>query len=687
MSELLTRVRAQLAESEPEVRRRATQDVPLLPPEQACELLLVALADSDWRVRKEAAAVAPRVLPRTSVVFAVARALGEHEDIGLRNAAVEALVAIGPDAVPGAIDALARLEADGRKLVVEVLAGAPTLTGMRALATCLADPDPNVVLAAAEGLGRADLAGDEARELATHELAALIAEGPEALRLTALQSLRSLGVEVPWTLLEPLLHDPILRRAAIAAAGGTTVARAVRALAEACADPSTTHSFEATLALGRSIEAAWGNEHLLDVAAKTLRASKEARARLRVLAQPREDDAAVRGAALLALGLVRDPDDVALIADALADDAVADHAEAALRHFGEAAVEPLLVAGSVGAPSVRGATLSMIPQLASRAPPPLAVVRDALGDVSAEVVGPALKSLALVGGPSDLNAVARHVTSPDPKIAGAAQAALRAIAARHLDAARAAVAGTEPHGDAALAATLALEALLRAGAAVPSDKAFLAAALTHRDAAVRRGAIEALASTGSEDAAAAVTAALADEEAEVANSAIRALGRLGRGEQLALLAATTRDPLRLGCVLRALKDADPERAFAAARPLLRSTEGALAAAAVEVVGAVAVEARVEALMGAADHPDHEVAKLALAQLAHTHDERVLAALARAIEHDAEAIRCHAVELLGNEGGVEAEGLLRTRLETEPSAAVRRAIMSALSMRPKSEGRL
>jgi hypothetical protein len=45
-------------------------------------------------------------------------------------------------------------------------------------------------------------------------------------------------------------------------------------------------------------------------------------------------------------------------------------------------------------------------------------------------------------------------------------------------------------------------------------------------------------------------------------------------EQLALLAATTRDPMRLGSVLRALKDADPERAFAAARPLLRSTEAA-----------------------------------------------------------------------------------------------------------------
>ena len=82
---------------------------------------------------------------------------------------------------------------------------------------------------------------------------------------------------------------------------------------------------------------------------------------------------------------------------------------------------------------------------------------------------------------------------------------------------------------------------------------------------------------------------LADEEAVVALAAIRALGRLRRGEQLATLAATTKDPLRLGTILRALADADPERAFAAARPLLRSGEPSIAAAAVEVVGSVALE--------------------------------------------------------------------------------------------------
>ena len=694
MTDSATSVRARLADPEPEVRRLATQLIPKLPAPESCELLLLALADSDWRVRKEAATIAARVEPRTAVVFAVARALGERDDIGLRNAAVEALVCIGPDAVPGAVDALTRLDADGRKLAVEMLAGAPTLAGMRALAKCLGDPDPNVVVAAAEGLGRAHLAGDEARELASTALTEVLETGATPARLAALESLRNVDSDVPWAVLEPLFADSLLRRPAIAAAGGNKTPRALLTLATACADPSPTLSLEAAIALGRSIEEAWGDHDLLDVAAKTLRASSEAHGRLRELAKASSEDSAARGAAVLALGLVRDPDDVAVIADALADDATADRAEAALRLFGQEAVEPLLVAGRTGAPSLRGATISMLPQLAlgssksASSPAPsegLMAVREALSDPSPDVVAPALKSLAIVGGATDLASVARHVTSSDPKVAGAAHVALFAIASRHLDAAREAAVGIDPRSDAALTATIVLDALARARANRPEDAEFLASALTHREASVRRGAIEALASIGGEDVAVAVTLSLADEEPVVAHAAIRALGRLGRGEQLASLAATTRDPIRLASVLRALREADAERAFAAARPLLRSKEAAVAAAAVEVIGAIDVEARIEALMGATDHPDHEVAKLALAQLANTGDERALASLARAIEHDAEAVRRYAAELLGNEGGAEAETMLRARLDRERSVEVRNAIMAALSARPEGSG--
>ncbi len=307
---------------------------------------------------------------------------------------------------------------------------------------------------------------------------------------------------------------------------------------------------------------------------------------------------------------MRDPDDVGLLADALADDAVADHAEASLQLFGHEAIEPLLAAGKTAAPSLRGATLSVLPQLAPKEPDSLVAVRDALTDPSPEVVAAALKSLSIVGAASDLAAVGARVSDSDPKIAGGAHAALLSLTARHLPAARNLVTGTDPRGDRALAAAIALEGLARAAPISPTDVAFLESALTHREGSVRRAAIDALAAAG--EGGEPITLALADEEMVVVFAAIRALGRLRRGEQLASLAATTRDPLRLGAVLRALREADPERAFAAARPLLRSHEPAVAAAAVEVVGAIPNEGRIEALLSATDHPDHEVVKLAQA---------------------------------------------------------------------------
>lgn len=683
----LTLVRAGLKHAEPEVRRRATQGIIGLPAPESCELLVSALGDQDWRVRKEAASIATRIEPRTAVVFAVVRALAEQDNIGLRNAAVEALILIGPDAVPGAIDALGRLDADGRKLAVEVLAGAPTLAGVRALTVATRDPDLNVVIAAAEALGKADLAGDEARDHATRTLSALLESEHAQVRLAALDALRSLDAPVPWSSLEALLGDALLKRNALAAAAGSTVPRALVSLSQTIAEPNPTHAREATVSLGRSLEEVWGDLEMMDNVARMLATSPAACARLRILAAATGDTRA-RGAALLALGLVRDPDDVPLIADALADDTVAEHAEAALHLFGHEAVEPLLVAGRIAAPSLRGATISMLPELAPSESSSLAAVREALDDASPEVVAPALKTLAIVGVAEDLAAVARHTRSSDPKVGSAAQAALAAMAGRHIAAARALTREVDPRGEDALWAAIVYEALARCGSVLPTDADFLASALTHRDAAVRRAAIEALAAVGTEEAAHLVTVSLTDEEAVVALAAIRALGRFGRAELLATLAATTRDPIRLGTVLRALADADPERAFAAARPLLRSPEPSVAAAAVEVVGAAPLEGRVEALMSATQHPDVAVVKLALGEIANLGGERALDALASAIEHSAESVRKYAAELLGQAGADpacsrETEGILRARLDRERSAEVRVAIMQALSGRCSS----
>lgn len=668
-------VREGLAREDPEQRRLAATALSKVRPPEACELLVMALRDADWRVRKEAAAQAATIEPRTAVVYAVSRLLDEREDVGLRNAAVEALVQIGPDAVPGAIDALSRLDADGRKLAVEVLAGAPVVTGVRALSRALSDDDVNVRLAAAEALGRASRAGDEAREVATRALVGLLSSERLDEALAALVSLRALEAEPPFEALEPLLATPLTRRDAIASLAGTTSARGLRALAEAVADPHAGVATAGVRALGESLSRVWGDHDLSEIVARTLAASPRAHARLREAAAP--GDATTRGGALLALGLLHDPDDVELLTDALADDDVLEYAEAALQAFGPRAVASLVAAGRTAAPSVRGAAMSVLPQVAERSDASLDALREALGDPSPEVVVAALKSLAIVGQGDDLEPLARLCFSSEPRVSAAAQLALAASARR--DPARAReIAGTaDPRAESALYAVTILASLARGGHAREGDAAFLTIALSHRSPEVRRAAVEARAELADEDSVEAINFCLADEDPRVANSAIRALGRLGRADELARMAAHSRDPQRVGAVLRALRDADPVRAFAAARPLLRAPDAQVASAAVDVVGSVEVEGRVEALRDATGHADHEVVKLALDRLVAADLEAGVDALALALEHAAPQVRRFAAEVLGQEGSPEAQGLLRARLDRERDARVRDAIMRAL----------
>src|SRR6185295_3000189 len=95
----LGRLEPMLAHAEPEQRRRAVKELVALRAPGVVPLFVRALGDEDWRVRKEASSLTPRVEPKEELVQALSHALSDRENIGLRNAVVEALVSLGPDAV------------------------------------------------------------------------------------------------------------------------------------------------------------------------------------------------------------------------------------------------------------------------------------------------------------------------------------------------------------------------------------------------------------------------------------------------------------------------------------------------------------------------------------------------------------------------------------------------------------
>jgi len=691
VSDAVTAVRWLLEQAEPEARRLAAQQLVKVPGDQVCELLRVALGDEDWRVRKEAAVSAAAIEERERVVHCLIGAIDDKENVGLRNAAVEALVNIGAAAVPATVGALRGLDADGRKLAVEILGGIPDERGVAALTQALVDEDANVRSAAAEALGSADRAGDDARALAVKALTGVLSSHEVFLKLAALDAIGRLDAYLPWAIFEPFVKDSVLRRYAIAAAARSDDAGALDALAGALTDPSRTVVREAVIAIGERLMGQFP-ETFRGGMERRVRGTSEARDRVRPMAK-QLDDGRLRPAAFLVLGLFADTADIPLFVEALSDDDLMQHAEKALSCYGVEAVGPLLAVARGEPPQVRASVLSIVPTLnpgaMDEASPELEeTLHDALQDDSPEVIAAALRLLAITGRADDLGRVAAFTRHSDPRVSLSAEATLALLAARHKDGARERFSGITASSPDAGVLCVVLGALARAGDVREEDLASLDLALAHGDARTRRAAIEALAAIGGDAASDAVAFALADEERDVRLAAVRALGTLGRTDVLIAMVERDHDPAVVAAALRALTPGDAEATYRAARPLLASRDASIASAAAEAIGRLPSPAHREALFDALLHPEAEVVKVALSEMGAQLDGLALSHLARCLDHASWEVRRLACELLGghNKDGVHA--LLHARLDREREPAVREAIASALSARtpPRTDGR-
>jgi HEAT repeat protein len=681
-------------QGEPEARRVAVQQIAKVRGREAPELLVRALGDDDWRVRKEGTLVAPGLGRREEVVAVLIAALEETINIGLRNAAVEALVAIGADAVGATVEALRRLDADARKLAVEVLGGIADARGTAALTVALDDEDANVRVAAAEALGNAALAGEEARDQATQALVIALSTSDTFLKIAALDSLARLEARLPWSIFEPCAADPLLRRYAIAAAAGSREPLAVRALAKAAGDPSPTIAREALVSLGDLVAGGAEDDPLVECARSALDSFGHANAQR---AARDAEDGRARAGALLVLGLLRSINDVPILVQALGDDDVAERADRALRLFGPGVVRALLTASRDAKPAVRAAAVAVAASLEGGDVREVrAEVRDALASESLLVVSAAVEALGVLGEADDLRRLAPLVWHNDERVAAGATNAVSELAARNVEAARSLLRESRPPHDPLVLGCILLGAIASTQSLAEGDIRLLERALAHDDPQVRRAAIDALAQAAAPAAADAIVYALADEEREVKLAAIRALGRLKQSEPLVDVVADTRDPVLAATALRALSDADPERALAAAQPLVKHVDPAIASAAVEAIGQLgehgglsssAQAEREDALFAALDHPEAEVVKLALSLVGPQPSPRTLARLGLCLDHSSWEVRRVAAELLGQEKSSAAQGLLRARYERERDPIVREAIADAVSVRPADPGRV
>lgn len=674
-----------LKSSDPEERRRAVADIPSAPDASWPKLVVLAMGDADWRVRKEAVSVARSLTASREVLDALIGVFAPGDNVGLRNAAVEALGSFGSSAVDGLRASVPTLDVDGRKLAAEALARSGDAASLGVLEMLLEDSDPNVRGAAIEaitGVGAADL--DRAASL----LERCLVSGDSMTALGALEGLNRLGVAVGWPMLRPHIGNPVLRETLLMAAGLSGHPDAVPYLARALAAPESRIFRKAMTALATFLV----NDRSSIKAARAALGSMGEAARRRLVDEARgpSEDLEAQRCALLVIGALGNKDAAEAVIAALADDRVAAEAEQALGMLGPAAILALSDRARTETGEERAACIQQLGRLADDSTRAIAcqAIIEATEGGTPEVVRAALVSLAQLGDEGTLGLALRWLTpEAAPAVRQAATAALATCAARYPDPARAIARQSRPDTPDALVTVTVISAL--DGPVFDTqaeDISFLADAASNETAIVRRAALEALARSRHPAAVEAASFALTDEAPEVQLAAIRALGRMrddsghpiGAPHLLEVVRTFSDDALGVAAV-EALGETGDAAAVDVLRGVLREGSPVRAFAAVEAMGRIEAPGRVDALIQALSHSEPEVVKAALRALAsEERDPRAAAHVGASLDHAAWDVRRLSAELLGRRSDSTSKHLLRQRLIGEQEPLVREEIQRSLA---------
>lgn len=401
-------------------------------------MIVAALGDEDWRVRKEATFAARELLPEAPLIAALVSALGTG-DVGLCNAAVEVLGAAGASATPLLDAALSTLGADGRKLAVEALGRTRDREALAPLERALREADPNIRQTAVESVAALGAVAPDAVE---RLLLSVLGDTDPIVRLGALSGLDALGAKVPFEQLEPLLEEPALRPLALAAVARAGHAAAPVVLARALGS-SSGRTFEAALMAFAHVPL----EPLSEAALAALRACEPALSgRLAAVARSGGEEAIERRRLALLLGAaLGDAQILPVAVSALGEPGLGSAALSALEQLGEPALLALVARLAEGAADpmedeVGALHVDAIAHLAlqrsERLPAVLDALRRAARGTGPKTAARALHALGSLGEAEDLALAEAISLGTDSAVVFAAEAALAALAARYAAAAR-----------------------------------------------------------------------------------------------------------------------------------------------------------------------------------------------------------------------------------------------------------
>ena len=143
-----------LSDSNIEIRREAVEKMSRMKDLSCVPLLLTAMQDVSWRVRKTAVDILFQDYPTEDYINGLIKLLYIEDNAGARNSAIETLIRLGKKATVYLIEAFKTPNKDVRKFIIDVLGEQMDKRSLDLMLEAIRDEDENVRATAVEHLGK-----------------------------------------------------------------------------------------------------------------------------------------------------------------------------------------------------------------------------------------------------------------------------------------------------------------------------------------------------------------------------------------------------------------------------------------------------------------------------------------------------------------------------------------------------
>lgn len=625
---------------------------------------LEKLASPDWKTRQRAVE-SLRTADDPQILDGLLTALRDGQDnLGLLNAALQALSLAGFPVVDGLAEMLAAEEADTRLYAAQALGSSADPRAAAPLIAALGDPDLNVRYQAIESLG--NLAPLEAGE----PLLEILREGDFFLAYPALEALAKIADNRAAPDLLTLLKDEALAPAAVDALGRLGDPRLLEPLLAWLDSPlgEAEPIVAALLDIHRRCRDELDEPDLIP----TLTRGAITPGGMAKLAAALENAAPEwLGGLCEVIGWLEGEFSAELLLGMLENDPVRDQAARALIRAGGAAVPGLIERLEQGAPEIRRAAAAALGSIGDpRAVSPLIT---ALGGEDPGLASLAAGALGKIGDSRAFDPLLGHLGHPSALVRQSVIGAVNSL-------------GHPDHTARMLALLEAPDPLVRAGAVKslgyfgdPAAAGGLLAAARDEDPEVRQAALETLAFSDHPQVPGVLMAALESAQAPERAAAARALAFLEPAQALPLLAKAAADPdpwVRL-YACRSLGRLGSPRGIPIIRQAAAGAPPHVGRTAAEALGKIGGADILPALRELLESPSAEVGEAALRALSAARLPAALEMLCTALEQGSSRQRLAAAESLSNFESGEAACALAEAARGDPRPEVRRAAIASL----------